>query len=101
MEGADAVLSGLASFSPPHNQMSDAVENVIKAAEALRRPTLRYIHYALCGLCVPDANMKTMGLINNLFSPSKFGPSREDHRKVLCLLKTSSLQWTVFMTGMM
>ena len=101
MEGVDAVLSGLASFASPHNQMSTAVENVIKAAEALKRPTLRYIHYGLCGLRDPDADMKTMRFINNLFSPSKFGPAMEDHRKVLRLLKTSSLQWTVFMTAMM
>ena len=101
MEGADAVLSGLASFSPPHNQMSTAVEKVIEAAEALTRPTLRYIHYGLCGLRDPDVDMKTMKLMNNLFSPSKFGPAMEDHRKVLRLLKTSCLQWTVFMTGMM
>lgn len=45
MKGFDAVLSGLASFASPHTQMSVAAENVIQAAEALKRPTLRYIHY--------------------------------------------------------
>ena len=101
MKGVDAVLSGLASFSPPHTQMSVAVENIIQAAEALKRPNLRYIHYGLCGLRDPESDMTKMRLMNNLFSPNKFGPAMEDHRMVLRLLKASELKWTVFMTGMM
>ncbi|MEM9068752.1 MAG: NAD(P)-binding oxidoreductase [Myxococcota bacterium] len=98
----DAVVSGLASFERPHNQMSSFARRVIAAAAALRRPRLRFLTFGLCGAGEGGGwrAHALQGLVGVL-SPFRFGPAIADHRRVLRLLEASSLDYTVFQTAQM
>jgi len=102
MNGKAAAFSCLASFEPPHNSMSVLTENVIQSAARLGRPNFRYITYSLCGVDL-DGDRVSHAIQNTLrvFSPNKFGPAIEDHTRTIALLKSSTLDYTLFQTATM
>ncbi len=98
----DAVISCLSSFEHPHDSMSILAKALLKAAEQLDRKALRFIMYSLCaveddGDWVSHTIQKALGI----FSPNKFGPAILDHKKVVKILETSDLNYTLFQTATM
>ncbi len=100
--GHDAVISCLASFEPPHDQMSTLTGHVVHAASALDRPRLRYITYSLCGVA-RDGDWISHAIQNSMrvFSRGKFGPAIADHLRVIERLEASTLAYTLVQTATM
>lgn len=102
MDGKTAAISCMASFEPPHNSMSMLTKHIVDGANELEYTNFRYITYSLCGV-TEDGDAVSHAIQNMLgvFSPSKFGPAIEDHRRVIELLESSTLDYTLFQTATM
>ncbi len=102
VEEHDVVASCLSSFEPPHDGMSKLTRCIVQAAESSNRTNLRFIAYSLCGV-EPDGDWVSHSIQGALgiFSPGKFGPAIADHKQVIRILQSSSLNYTLFQTATM
>ena len=102
MDGQSAAISCLASFEAPHNSMSKLTKHIVQSVNELEYSDFRYITYSLCGVRENgDWVSHTIQNVLKVFSPNKFGPAIEDHRKVIEILESSSLDYTLFQTATM
>ena len=107
-DDVDAVVTTLASFEPPHNQMSTAMTSIVEAAKQNQNKDkemkkLRVFHYGVCGFQDPDRDFRIRETVFSALAPFlhlKFGNAVGDHRKTLRILEESSsvLNATVFQT---
>ncbi|KNC72648.1 hypothetical protein SARC_14795 [Sphaeroforma arctica JP610] len=82
--------------------MSTAVKNVIAACESQNRENLRFIMFGVYGIDENgDLPTHIAQSVLGYLSPSKYGPAMEDHKRCLALLKSSTLNYTVFQTAVM
>jgi len=98
----DAVISCLSSFDFPHKGMSMLASLLVSITESEDRKALRFITYSLYG--VDQHGDWVSHLIQNtmrVFSPRKFGPAIQDHKRVASILAASSLNYTLFQTATM
>lgn len=82
--------------------MSHLANMLASLSKQLQDRRLRCIVYSLCGV-EEDGDWVSHSIQNalRLFSPRKFGPAIQDHKKVAHILSTSSLDFTLFQTATM
>ncbi len=96
--GRDAVVTALASFHRPHTTMSEFTKHTIAAAP----PGLRFLTYSLAGVTAQgDRGSKAIQATMGVFSPGKFGPAIQDHKRAIAMLEASELDYTLFQTATM
>lgn len=89
------VVSGLASFEPPHDQMSTLTRHVVRAA----KPGTRTIVFGLCNRNAPEPSLdRAMQTCLGVLSRGKFGPAMLDHDRQEALLHDSELNYTIVQT---
>ena len=98
IDGVPIVVSGLASFEPPHDQMSTLTRHVVSAA----KPGTRYVVFGLCNRNAPEVWLdRAMQACLGVISRGKFGPAMLDHDRQEALLRDSELDYTIAQTASM
>jgi len=98
----DAVLSCLSSFESPHDRMSGLATLIADYAREFSDRQIRLVVYGLCGVedsgdWISHAIQGVLGV----FSPGKYGPAIQDHKRVAEILAASSVDYTLFQTATM